>query len=393
MNHFLASPFVQVVRRETSRIAGSWVLIFATIVAPVAVFLIVTWMFSAGVVRNLPIAIVDNDNSSMSRNISRMVDATSSAHIACRPASLIEAEKLMLKGKIEAVLVLPDGFERTIVKGNQATIALYLNNSNVVKGGVLKSQLYAALSTISGGIKVQAMMKKGIPETIAIEKAQPIKPDIHLLFNPFGNYSYFLTLGLLPLLAVVFIFLGSVYAIGMELKEGTAPEWMARANNSITIAVTGKLAPYTLLFMMNLMLMNILLVRILGTPVRGSLTAVIFSEILLIISYQLLAVLFLHLTANLRLSLSLGSAYTMMALTFSGLTFPTMAMPLMAKLFSLIFPYTFWLKIFMSQSLRGEPLTEIVVPMLVFLLYIAGGLLAFPGLKKKLTDSHYWGRD
>jgi hypothetical protein len=59
----------------------------------------------------------------------------------------------------------------------------------------------------------------------------------------------------------------------------------------------------------------------------------------------------------------------------------------------LIFPYTFWLKIFMSQSLRGEPLTEIVVPMLVFLLYIAGGLLAFPGLKKKLTDSHYWGRD
>ena len=109
----MASPFVQVVRRETSRIAGSWVLIFATIVAPVAVFLIVTWMFSAGVVRNLPIAIVDNDNSSMSRNISRMVDATSSAHIACRPASLIEAEKLMLKGKIEAVLVLPDGFERT----------------------------------------------------------------------------------------------------------------------------------------------------------------------------------------------------------------------------------------------------------------------------------------
>lgn len=393
IRRFIQSPFVQVVRRESRRIADSWVLIFATIVGPVAVFLLVTWMFSAGVVRDLPVAVVDLDQTAFSRKVTRMVDATPVCNVTQHLLSYREAQERMVRGEVNAVLVLPSGLEKEITRGGSETIALYINNTNVVKGGVVKSQLYNTLSTVSGAIKVQTMMKKGVTQEQAIGKALPVKPDIHLLFNPFGNYSYFLTLGLLPLLAVVFIFLGTVYAVGMELKEGSAGEWMETARQSITVAVSGKLLPYTLLFFMNMMTMNIILIRLLGTPLRGSLTAVLSSEILLIVSYQMLAVLVLTLTANLRLSLSLGSAYTMMALTFSGLTFPTMAMPLLAKLFSLIFPYTFWLKIFMSQTLRGEPLTEIVLPLSVFLIFILGGIMAFPGFKRKLTDRKYWGRE
>jgi len=114
---------------------------------------------------------------------------------------------------------------------------------------------------------------------------------------------------------------------------------------------------------------------------------------LLIIAYQLLAVLFLNLTSNMRLSLSLGSAYTMMALTFSGLTFPAIGMPLIAKIFSWIFPYSFWLKILLGQSLRNEPLIEIVPQLFVLLLFIFSGILSFKGMKLKLSNSKYWGKD
>jgi ABC-2 type transport system permease protein len=189
---------------------------------------------------------------------------------------------------------------------------------------------------------------------------------------------------------VVFIFLGSVYALGMELKEGTAGDLIALSNNNVTVALVGKMLPYTFLYFMDLMVMNIFLVKTLGTPVRGNLFFILVSEFLLIISYQLLAILFLKLTANLRLSLSLGSAYTMMALTFSGLTFPVMAMPLIAKLFSMIFPYTFWLRIFMSQTIKGEPLSEVITPFLAFIPFILGGILSFPGMKRKLTHAKYW---
>jgi ABC-2 type transport system permease protein len=141
------------------------------------------------------------------------------------------------------------------------------------------------------------------------------------------------------------------------------------------------------------MILNLILLRNLGTPVNGSLFMILVSEVLLIVAYQLLAILFLKFTANLRLSLSLGSAYTMMALTFSGLTFPYIAMPLIAKVFSMVFPYTFWLKIFMGQTLRGEPISEVFVPFLCFIPFILAGILAFPGMKRKLSHPKYWMRE
>ena len=125
------------------------------------------------------------------------------------------------------------------------------------------------------------------------------------------------------------------------MKEGTGTEWINTAGGSTAVALIGKLIPYILLFFANLMLMNIVLIRVMGTPLNGSLAMVLFSEFLLILAYQAMAIVLLTVTINLRLTLSLGSAYTMMALTFSGLTFPAMGMPLLAKAFSFVFPYTF----------------------------------------------------
>jgi len=387
------TALARVIRRETRRIADSWVLVFTTMIAPVAAFLIIIWLFSDGVVRDLPVAVVDMDHTAFSSRVTRLVDATPVCKVISRLSSTDEAKRMMDAGKIDAIVVLPTDLERKVMNSGTPAIAVYINNTNVVKGGALKSGLYTTLSTISAGVKVQVAIKKGQTPAQAVENARPVKVNVHLLFNPFGNYSYFLVLGLLPLLAVVFIFLGSVYALGMELKEGTAGELISLAKNNVTVALTGKMLPYTFLFFMDMMVMNIILMKTLGTPVHGSLFLILVSEVLLIISYQLLAILFLKLTANLRLSLSLGSAYTMMALTFSGLTFPSMAMPLIAKLFSLIFPYTFWLQIFMSQTLRGEPISEVLFPFLAFIPFILGGILAFPGMKRKLTYHKYWFRE
>ncbi len=387
------TPLLKVMRRETRRIADSWVLIFSTIISPIVAFLIIIWLFSDGVVRDLPLAVVDLDQTAFSSKVTRMVDATPVCNVKWQLHDLAEAKQMMEEGKIEAIVVLSADLEAKIMNNQTSAIAVYINNTNVVKGGALKSGLYTTLSTISAGVKVQIAIKKGQTPAQALGNARPVKVNTHLLFNPFGNYSYFLVLGLLPLLAVVFIFLGSVYALGMEFKEGTAGELISLADGRVGIAMAGKMLPYTFLFFMDMMIMNIFLIKTLGTPVHGSLFLILFSELLLIISYQLLAVLFIKLTANLRLSLSIGSAYTMMALTFSGLTFPSMAMPFLAKLFSLIFPYTFWLHIFMSQTLRGEPVSEVVYSFLAFIPFILGGILAFSGIKRKLSHPRYWFRE
>jgi ABC-2 type transport system permease protein len=389
LHQFLNSALIRVISRELQKIATNWVLLFTTIFGPVATFLLVSWMFSAAVVKDLPMTVVDLDHTQLSRKISRLLDAIPAANIVSTSNSLEEAKQKMVKGEVDAVLYIPEGLEKTIQKGMQSELALYLNNTNVVKGGMLKSQMITTISTISAGIKVQAMIRKGMTPELTVQKAQPIRPDVHLLFNPYGNYAYFLMMGILPLLAVVFIFLGTSYAVGIEMKDGTVQDWLNMAGGSTVVAMIGKLIPYLLLFFADLMFLNILLIQVMGSPLNGSLPIIICSEVLLILAYQAMAVLLLTITINLRLTLSLGSAYTMMALTFSGLTFPTLGMPLIAKLFSLVFPYTFWLKIFLSQSLRGEPVQETISSLLLLVSFILTGVLGFPLFKKRMNDKRW----
>lgn len=386
------SPFLTVIKRELNRIASSKVLIFSTLLGPIIAFLLVQWIFSSGVVRDIPISVVDNDQTSTSRKVTRMIEATPIAKVVKHSGNLSEAKLMMENGQVEAILVLPDELEKAIYRGEAKEVALYINNTNLVVGGNLKSGLYQTLATVSAGIKMQMLMKKGASEYQAIQQVMPVGLNTHMLFNPFGNYAYFLALGLLPVLLTVFTFLGSLYALGMELKDGSAHELMLAANNNIKLALLGKFLPYTFLFFCNAMCMNLILFKVLGTPLNGSLPMILFSEFMLIICYQALAILFLNLTSNLRLSLSLGSAFTMMALTFSGLTFPSMAMPVVAKGFSYLFPYTFWLKVFMGQSLRGEPIQLTLFPLGIMLIFIATGVLSFYGIKQKLINPLKWGK-
>ena len=84
--------------------------------------------------------------------------------------------------------------------------------------------------------------------------------------------------------------------------------------------------------------------------------------------------------------------YDMMALTFSGLTFPQEGMPMVAKVYSWIFPYTPWLKGFMEQSLKGIPVTYSLKWLGILCVYCVIGLASLPLLKQKLAHQKHWGK-
>lgn len=388
----LLQLFYAVFKREVYRISSSWVLLFSNLIAPMGAFLIIYWIFSHGVIRDLPVCIVDQDNTSTSQKIKMLIDASSSAEVEFKVADVGLAQSYLEEGKAAALIIIPEGLEKGILKNTNKALTVYINNMNLVKGGVLYSGLYRTLATIEGGIKLQIFTKQGLTEQTAMAQIQPIRVDTHILFNPFGNYAYFLVTGLLPVMCIVFMFLGTLYAFGSELRFGSAENLLNDAKQNIWIAIAGKMLPYTLIYMTQMLLMDIILINVLGIPIKGSLFLILLSELVLVISYQCLAFFLLNLTGNLRFSLSLGSAYTMMALTFSGLTFPSMAMPLIAKLFSYIFPYTFWLKIFLSQSLRGEPVHTIYILFIVLMAFSLLGIVSLPGLKRKYADPNQYGR-
>jgi ABC-2 type transport system permease protein len=386
------SPFRKVLSREWRRITRRWPLLFGTFIGPLFSFLLIIWIFSENVPRELPVAIVDMDHTSLSRQIARMTDATPVANIDRQYLSLDEARNGLERGKVDAILVIPKDTEKDIYKGGHANLALYLNNTNVVKSGLINSGVRKALGTLSAGIKLQLQMKSGKSPSQAMARIIPVQLNSTLLFNPFTSYSYYLTVGLMPVILIVFTLLGTIYTLGDELYLGTGPKWLRMAGKNFPVALAGKLLPYTAIFFCVASIMNVVLFNYLGLPLRGSLAPIIIGELLLIISYQFMALFLVSLTANMRLALSLGSAYCMLALTYSGLTFPASGMPTVPQAFSYIFPYTYWIQILFGQSLRGEPTVNSIAPMFALLAFIALGMMFVPRLKYMLLNKRCWGK-
>jgi ABC-2 type transport system permease protein len=385
-------PFKKVLSREWRRITRRWPLLFATLVGPVFSFFLVVWLFSYNVPRELPVAVVDLDHTPLSRQLVRMIDATPSAAVFRNFHSLDEGRKAIEDGRADALLYIPAGAEREVYRGSSAHLSLFLNNSNVVKSGLLNSGIRKAVGTLSAGIKLQTQLKSGKMRNEAIIRIMPVQLNATLLFNPYTNYSYYLTLGLLPLVLVVFTLLSSIYTLGDELYQGTGPKWLRLGGKNIAVALAGKLLPYTAIFFIVAMIMNVILFNYLGLPLRGSLHTLLIAELLLIISYQFIAIFLVSLTTNMRLAMSLASAYCMLALTFSGLTFPTWGMPAFAQAFSFIFPYTWWIEILSGVSLRGEPASNSVVSMMAMLAFVVLGILFIPRLKYMLMNKRRWGK-
>jgi ABC-2 type transport system permease protein len=392
MKNITSRSAANVLAREISRILQDKVYLFIGIIAPLVGFSLIVLIFSANVPRKLPVAIVDQDHTSLSGKIRRMIDATPIARADNHYTATAEAHKALNSGEADAIVVIPAGTERKILRGEHADIAVYLNNVYLIKAGLLKSGIQKAITTLSAGIKMQTRMMGGESSAQALARIQPVQLNPVLLFNPFTSYEYYLTLLLLPVLLTVFILFGTIYALGTELQYGTGPDWLRAAEDRMPWAITAKLLPHTTWYFALALVMDLIFFSVLGLPLRGHFLLILVSEFVMILSYQAMAVFLVVLTRNLRLALSLASAYTMLAITFAGLTFPAFGMPAAAQVFSRIFPFTYWLDLFIGQTLRGEPLSNGIIQLWFMAVFIAAGLCMIPRFKYLLQHEKYWGK-
>lgn len=385
-------PLISVILREVERIKHNSAYRFLLFLGPLIGIGLLFFIFQQGVVKEIPVAVVDQDNSSLSGKITNALDASSDVAVTLQTQDIFQAQSMMKKGAIDAIVLIPKETEKAVFQGIESSLPVYINGTNVLKAGIIQRSVLTTLKTISGGIQLKKQMLSGKNEKEAMARIVPINIQKHVLFNPYTNYAYFLNSAMLYVMLYLFVFLSSIYSLGNELKRGTGNNLLEISNSSVRMAVAGKMLPYTIIFSGFAMLINLLLFHVEGMPLNGSFLVIFIGQFVTIITYQLMGLIFVGATINLRLALSLGSAYSMMGITFSGLTFPLEAMHKIAQMFAALFPFTWWEKLMISQSFRGAPFNE-VLPYICYILVFQ--LLAFCFLnayKRHLSNPKYWGK-
>ncbi|MEG0656020.1 MAG: ABC transporter permease [Mucinivorans sp.] len=377
--------------REIRRFGSDKTLLIITIVIPVILAVLYVAMFAAGTAYNLPIAIVDQDNTPTSRQLTSMITASPTSFVAHRSSTINDAKQSMATGVVDAIVYIPQNFESEILSGNQAEVAAWIDGTYITRSSLVERDLKTMLAAFNIGVGTQMLTSGGMSQGQALMAAYPVVIDKHVLFNPYSSYAYYLLPGLMPLVLIIMVALTTAYVVGSEFRYGTAREWIDTANGSISRALTAKLAPYLLIFIVISIFMNTLLYQFLGLPLRASSIGILFvGNVFLILSYMSLAVIFVALTSNMRFALSISGAYTIAAFTFAGLTFPHLAMYDIMAWAANLFPMTFFMDLFIEQGIKGAPLARSLGDIAAM-----GGftLLVIPFLKmlhrKALGDKYY----
>jgi len=382
-----------VIFREFKRIKSETIYLWLLFILPLFTFLLFTTMFSQGKADGYPVAIYDADNSPLSRKIVSWIEATPEIEITQKITSLKKGKHLIENGDVVGVFKIPNGLENAVYSGNPKKLVLFFSNMNLSAGSGVSVSIIKTIKTMSAGINMQKRMSKDKEmQAQAFNNIQPIRIESHALYNPYINYSYYLVTGLLPVMLLMFILSTTIYVVGSELKYHTANDWYNISSKSVIVALTGKLLPYSIVFIIEAFFMNTILFKVVGAPQNGNIFIIFIGTVFFVYAYMAMGVVLITVLPNMRLALSLGAAYASLAFSFAGLTFPMIAMVDYMQVFAQIFPFTHYLNIYINEAMKGLDLYYSYSSFLILSAFIALPFLLIPRMKALITKEKYWGK-
>ena len=380
------------VRREMKRLASNREYRAVAWWLPLGVIIFFAIFFSQEVVGTLSVAVVDEDNSSLSRKVISMIRATPQTALVEEVADMAAARTRILQGDAVAVVEIPDGFAKNILLGEPTAIIFYDSGANISANSLVAKGVQTAITTFGVGVSLQRAEMQSVAPDRAMAQIMPIAFTTYGLFNPWLNYAYYVAPCFWAMILIIAAMLSTIYAVGTELRYATSVEWLRTANGSLVGALMGKLAPITILLWLLSAAVLVLIFGIFGAPINGSWVMLTVGTIALIVAYQAIALFIVAVTASFRLSLSLGGGYSVLAFTFSGVTFPTMAMISWVQPFTMLFPYTYFMRLYIDQAMRGVAWWLSMQELAAMLLFSLLPLLVLGRLKKVSINRKYWCR-
>lgn len=331
---------------------------FCMVFFPIFVIFFFTSMMDEGLPTNLPVGVVDLDNTSTSRSLTRRLDGFQMSKVVARYPNVAEARRAIQRNEIYGFLYIPKGTTEKLIASRQPKISYYYTYTTLAAGSMLMKDM-KTISTLGSAALGQATLRaKGLTDKQIQTLLQPITVDLHMIANPWSNYNAYLSTMMVPGLIMLFIFLISAYSIGTELKFATGKKWLEMADNNITVALLGKFLPQTIIWLAIVFGYEWYVFYHLGFPHLGSPWMLILLGLMQVLSSQGFGIFAFGLMPSLRMSMSICSLWAVLSISMAGSAFPVMGMDSALQSLSWLFPLRHYWMMYQTCVLNGFPLVE-----------------------------------
>ena len=353
------SQILDIALRELGILWRNRIYGFCMIVFPLVLVIFFTTMLDEGTPHDLPIGVVDQDNSATSRGLIRNLDAMQSSRVVYRFANVTEARCAMQEGKVYAYLYIPEGTASKLMAGRQPKISYYYTMTCMTAGSMAMKDMKTIGSLGSAAVGQATLSAKGATPGQIKAALQPITVDAHMIANPQGSYNYSLTTVFVPGILMLFMALLSAYALGMEMKFDTGKEWLARADGNIVVAILGKYIVHALVFLLVIFLYQWYIFDVLHFPRLGGVWSIVRLCLLQVAGGLGFGIFAFGLMPSLRMSMSISSLWSVLSISMCGSAFPVAGMDAPLQAMAWLFPLRHYWMIYQATVLNGFPVIDV----------------------------------
>lgn len=319
---------------------------------------IYTLIYNPEVIRETPVAIVDNARTASSRELARSVDALPSARVVGYASSLSEAREWYASHDVYAVIEIPRDYDRNIGRQEQAVVSFYCDASLLLRYRALLLDLTQLQIAFDGAIRQQVIDIIGAPAYAAMGSSSIVGTNPVFIGDTSQGFASFVIPGILMLIIQQSLLLGLTMLAGGRAER-------RRANGGIdplavpapvTATLTGRLLCYMLIYLPMLIYIVLWIPNMFSLPDSGSFIDYMLFLLPLLVSASMLGMTLEVFVTERETSLLVIVFTSVVFLFLSGLTWPMFAISGFWRALADLVPSTWAIQGFVRLASNGSSL-------------------------------------
>ena len=345
----MKSRIFPIIRKEFIHIIRDPRSLYLAIFLPIILLILFGYAITFDI-RHIPIGIIDQDNSPLSRNLISIINSSEYFHLSFISKHYVNLEKFLGEGKVKLMLIIPDHFSRDIFKGKNTSLQILVDGSDNNTALIALGYISKIINNFSFNLLKKFLNKEG---NILFKELPLIDIQERFWFNPGLKSPFFIVPGLIAVVMMIFTVLLTSLTIAREWETGTMEQLIITPTKPIEIII-GKLIPYFFLGMFQISIIILIGFLLFEVPLKGNIFFLFIISGIFLITGLGIGLFISTITKSQQLAFMFSIIFTFLpAFLLSGFIFPISSMPKIIQFITYLIPARYFLTILRGVFLKG----------------------------------------
>lgn len=287
--------FRSVLMKEYRHIFSDAGVILVMIIALILYSTVYSLAYKNQVLRDIPIAVIDNSQSPSSRKLIETFDALPNIFVSYKPTNMDQAKDLFFDHKINGIVYIGHDYEKKLMRSEQAVVGVYVDASFFLMYRQVFIDVVGGITGVGARVEMLRLLSSGVSEPMAEVTVDPVGFDIKNLFNPYGGYGSFVMPAIIIIIIQQTLLIGIGMIGGTWREQGVYKELCTPGERRLSTVpiVLGKCVAYLSIYVVTVFYILGFHYKMFGYPMNGS-----FVNILAFMLPYMLSCIFLGIAIS-----------------------------------------------------------------------------------------------